>query len=127
MTGRAKEGKPAPAEGALGASEAGAAARPRRWSARRKQEAVLRLLRGEDLESLSRELGVPASRLASWRDTFLAGGLASLKSRGRAEEARIARLERKLGETLMELELVREKAEKLEALAPDFPWRRSRR
>ena len=35
-----------------------------RWSARRKMAAVLRLLRGEDLEALSRELGVTAATLS---------------------------------------------------------------
>ena len=41
-----------------------AAARDRkgRFSARRKRATVLRLLRGEDLESVSRELGVTAAR-----------------------------------------------------------------
>jgi hypothetical protein len=33
---------------------------------------VLRLLRGEPLETLSRELGIEAHRLAAWRDDFLA-------------------------------------------------------
>jgi len=37
-----------------------------RWSAKRKFAAVLRLLRGEDLETLSRELG-PAGGSSSWR------------------------------------------------------------
>src|SRR5689334_6454006 len=50
-------------------------------SARRKQDAVLRLLRGEDLELVSRELGVTAAELSGWRDQFLAAGEASLKSR----------------------------------------------
>jgi len=35
-----------------------------RFSAKRKREAVLRLLRGEPLDELSRELGVNASTLA---------------------------------------------------------------
>ena len=52
----------------------------RRMSAGRKQEAVLRLLRGEDLELVSRELGVTAAELSGWRDTFLAGGEAALKT-----------------------------------------------
>ena len=43
----------------------------------RKRETVLRLLRGEDLES---ELGITAARAAQWRDQFLAAGQASLKS-----------------------------------------------
>jgi transposase-like protein len=50
-----------------------------RWSAGKKMEAVLRLLRGEPLETLSRELGVEAHRLAAWRDDFLAGGKEGLK------------------------------------------------
>ena len=47
----------------------------------RKRETVLRLLRGEDLESVSRELGITAARASQWRDQFLAAGQASLKSR----------------------------------------------
>jgi transposase len=53
-----------------------------RWSAGKKMEAVLRLLRGEPLETLSRELGVEAHRLAAWRDDFLEGGKEGLKGRG---------------------------------------------
>jgi hypothetical protein len=45
---------------------------PAQWSAGNKTEAVLRLLRGEPLETLSRELGIEAHRLAAWRDDFLA-------------------------------------------------------
>src|SRR4028118_1398810 len=69
-----------------------------RFSARRKAEAVLRLLRGEDLDALSRELGVTAATLSSWRDAFLDGGTAAMKSRpadDRDEE--IARLRPKAG------------------------------
>jgi transposase-like protein len=50
-----------------------------RWSAGKKMDAVLRLLRGEPLETLSRELGVEAHRLAAWRDDFLEGGKDALK------------------------------------------------
>ena len=39
-----------------------------RWSAKRKMAVVLRLLRGEDIETLSRELGVTAATLSSWRE-----------------------------------------------------------
>jgi hypothetical protein len=47
-----------------------------RWSSRRKTDVVLRLVRGEDLDSVSRELGVTATVLAQWRDEFLAAGRA---------------------------------------------------
>ncbi len=41
-----------------------------RWSVRRKTDAVVRLLRGEDIDTLARELRVEAHRLAAWRDEF---------------------------------------------------------
>ena len=47
-------------------------------SRRRKRDAVLRLLRGEDLETVSRALGATTATLTAWRDAFLAGGEASL-------------------------------------------------
>src|SRR3989442_6637484 len=52
-----------------------------RWSAKRKAAAILRLLRGEDLETLSRELGVTAATLSGWRGQFLEGGAGNLKGR----------------------------------------------
>ncbi|MCE5309048.1 MAG: hypothetical protein LLG20_15520 [Acidobacteriales bacterium] len=42
---------------------------------------VLELLRGVDLEILSRRYAVTAAALSNWWETFLAGGEASLKSR----------------------------------------------
>ena len=50
-------------------------------SRQRKRDAVLRLLRGEDLETVSRALGVTAATLSAWRDAFLAAGEASLATR----------------------------------------------
>lgn len=90
-----------------------------RFSSRRKTEAVLRLLRGEELDVLSRELGVTAATLAAWRERFLVAGQAALKSRprdGRDEEVR--RLQAKIGEVLMENELYRERCQALEAGRP---------
>src|SRR4051812_50162667 len=52
----------------------------RRMSAGRKRAAVLRLLRGEDLELVSRGLGGTAAELSGWRGGFLAAGEASLRS-----------------------------------------------
>ena len=67
-----------------------------RWSAKRKAAVVLELLRGEDLESLSRKYAVTAATLSSWRDAFLAGGEASLKVR---EEALVDEQGRKKSKT----------------------------
>jgi predicted RNase H-like nuclease (RuvC/YqgF family) len=90
-------------------------------SARRQQETVLRLLRGEDLELelVSRELGVTAAELSGWREQFLAAGEASLKSRpADARDAEIDRLQAKVGEPTMTAELLEAKIERLEARRP---------
>src|SRR5579872_2876134 len=97
-----------------------------RFSASRKTDAVLRLLRGEDLETLSRELGVTAATLSSWREAFLEGGKASLKSRpadDRDEE--IARLRSKVGQLTMDIELLGTKCQYLEAGRPFVTRRHS--
>src|SRR3712207_4820266 len=52
-----------------------------RMSRQRKRDAVLRLLRGEDIETLSRALGVTAAILMEWQEAFLAAGEASLTTR----------------------------------------------
>ena len=116
----------APAPGARRANGAGAEGRGR-FSVRRKTEAVLRLLRGEGLEVLSRELGVTAATLSGWREAFLGGGEASLRSRAVDErDERIARLQAKVGEITMANELLEEKIGRLEAGRP-LAGRRSRR
>src|SRR6188768_1862057 len=87
-----------------------------RFSARRKTEAVLRLLRGEDLDTLSRELGVTAATLSSWREGFLDGGTAAMRSRpadDRDEE--IARLRSKVGQLTMDNELLGQKCQRMES------------
>jgi hypothetical protein len=95
-------------------------------SARRKQDAVLRLLRGEDLELLSRQLGVTAADVSSWRGTFLAAGEASLKTRPtNARDAEIGRLKEKVGDLTMANELLEAKIEQLGSSRPLVP-RRSR-
>ena len=99
----------------------------RRMSARRKQDAVLRLLRGEDLELVSRDLGVTAAELSGWRDAFLAGGEASLTTRpADARDAEIGRLKEKVGDLTMANELLGAKIERLEITRP-LGRRRSRR
>jgi hypothetical protein len=117
-----------PAERAHHAGGDGPTPEPRRrMSARRKQETVLRLLRGEGLELVSRELAVTAAELSGWRDQFLAAGEASLKSRPvDARDAEIGRLQAKVGELTMANELLGAKIERLETHRP-LGRRRSRR
>jgi transposase len=90
-----------------------------RMSRQRKCDAVLRLLRGEDLETASRSLGVTAATLTSWRDAFLAAGEASLATRPAEGEALESdRLKARLGEMLLERELLEAKIAALEANRP---------
>ena len=100
-----------------------------RWSAKRKQELVLRLFRGESLDGLSRETGLPVSRIAAWRDASLGameGALKSSSSRREVESSRErAALERKLGELLMTNELLEEKMRRLQGRP--FPPGRSKK
>ena len=89
-----------------------------RMSRQRKRDAVLRLLRGEDLETASRSLGVTAAALTAWRDAFLAAGEAGLATRPADSEAlESERLKARLGEMLLERELLEAKIAALEARA----------
>ncbi|HZC14119.1 MAG TPA: helix-turn-helix domain-containing protein [Thermoleophilaceae bacterium] len=89
--------------------------RETRWSAQRKEEVVLRLLRGESLDRLARETGQPAGRIAAWREEFLAAGREGLKARPRpAEERELAEAQRKIGELSMDLDIAKALLEETE-------------
>lgn len=104
-----------------------AAPRKRRMSAKKKREAVLRILRGEDLELVSREIGTTAADLSGWRDSFLEAGAASLKSRPEDDRDReLKAMREKIGEMTMANELLEAKIDCLEAGTP-FRLRRSKR
>ena len=99
-----------------------------RWSSQRKADVVLRLLRGEDLDALSRELCVKTSTLAKWRDDFLAAGEAGLTARkADGRETEVRRLQAKVGEITMANELLEEKIRILEEGLRSPRSRRSRR
>ena len=101
--------------------ESGAAAPGRggRMSRQRKMAAVLRLLRGEDLETVSRSLGVTAATLSGWCDAFLGAGEAALATRPADGEAlESERLKAKLGGVMIERDLLHEKIAALEANRP---------
>jgi len=88
-------------------------------SRQRKTAAVLRLLRGEDLETVSRSLGVTAATLSGWRDAFLVAGEAVLTTKPvTGEELESERLKAKLGAALIERDLLNEKIAILEAHRP---------
>jgi transposase-like protein len=105
---------------------------PRKFSREFKLEAVRRLLAGERTMALSRELDVLRKDLDSWRKLFRAGGAEALRPLGRprkedggvaasvqqrarevaavdiAAPARIAELERKIGQQQIELDFFRQ-------------------
>ena len=112
-------------------SDIGAVAAPvreRRMTAGRKRDAVLRLLRGEPLEIVARELAVTAADLSGWRDAFLDAGAASLKSRARDDrDETIDRLRTKVGAPRMDAEPLHAKIARLEAGGAPFAARRSKR
>lgn len=98
-----------------------------RWSAKRKMTVILELLRGEDLESLSRKCAVTAATLSDWRDAFLASGEAGLKIR---KDDLIDENGRRMKSVIVELamanELLRERIQQLESANPPLKWRSKR-
>ncbi|QPD04977.1 MAG: hypothetical protein Nkreftii_002751 [Candidatus Nitrospira kreftii] len=90
-----------------------------RFSSRKKMEVVLRVLRGDDLDVVSREAGITAATVSEWRDQFVASGQAGLKSRaaeGRDDE--LVRLKALVGDLTMRLELSREAVQRLRGGVP---------
>ena len=105
-------------------SDTSAASEIKRWSANRKKEVVLRLMRGEPVDALSRELGVEIYRLEEWHQKALQGIESALKAReGDPLAAELDAAFKRIGEITMENELLREKARRAHPLAP----RRSKR
>ena len=96
-------------EGARSATggKVGAATEVKRWSSGRKKEVVLRLLRGEPVDAVSRDVAVPIYKLEQWRDRALAGIDAGLKERENDPvERQLLEANRRIGELIMEVEIL---------------------
>src|SRR2546428_13616285 len=96
-----------------------------RWSAKRKFAAVLRLLRGEDLETLSRELGVTAATLSGWRGQVLEGCEGNLRAReADLENEETHRLKSLAADTNLSKELQGAKMHRMATARPlaRWPW-----
>jgi transposase len=101
-----------------GPTRIGPLAPGQRWSVGRKREVVLRLLRGESVELLSRELGLPIFRLEQWRqkaETALEGALKDRDTDPASSE--LAAAMQRIGELSMEVELLRSRIERPGPLA----------
>ncbi|CAA9251448.1 MAG: Mobile element protein [uncultured Craurococcus sp.] len=102
------QGGPAMAGAALGPLAPG-----QRWSAGRKREVVLRLMRGESVELLARELGLPIVKLEQWRQKAEAALEGALKEREADQaDSQLAAAMQRIGELTMENELLRAKMER---------------
>jgi transposase len=102
---------PGSPEGAPGATEGepGATAEVKRWSAARKKEVVLRMLRGVPVDAVSREVAVPIYKLEQWRDRLLAGINAGLKERENDPVAsQLDDANQRIGELVMEVEILQQ-------------------
>jgi len=87
--------------------------RPKRWSARKKSQVVLRLLRGESIDSVSREVGLQSYVLEEWRQQAIHGIESSLKSRDHDPVSdELDKAMRRIGELSMENELLKERCRK---------------
>src|SRR5919205_1134773 len=111
------EGAPACAQTADAGAPSGGAGPERRFSAQRKLAVVTRLLRGEPLETVARELNITVARLSQWRDRALVGAEAAMKERDSRDEE-LLRLRAKLGEITMANELLEQKIAALEGGRP---------
>jgi len=95
-----------------------------RWSVRRKREVVIRLLRGEPVDTLSREVSVEIYRLEQWREKALLGIDEALKDRtGDPLEAELDTAKRHIGELSMECELLRRERDLRRPLAGKRSWK----
>ena len=79
-----------------------------------KTSIVLELLRGEDIETLSRKHQVTVGQISQWRDDFINGGKQGFKKD--PEAAKLKQAERLIGKLQMELELRKKKSEVLKRL-----------
>jgi transposase len=100
-------GQGAPPAGG-GGTTSGPLAPGQRWSAARKREVVLRLMRGGSAELLSRELGLPVFKLEQWRQKAEAALEGALKEReADPADGQLATAMRRIGELSMENEPLR--------------------
>jgi len=97
--------------------------KPKRWSAQRKLDVVMRLFMGEPIDEVSRDIGVEIYRLEEWKQEAMAGMESRFKKRNTDPMTQeLSRAKKKIGELSMEVELLKEKADKI-----PLAWRTSRK
>jgi transposase-like protein len=85
----------------------------KRWTAKRRSALVVEILRGDlSVAEAARRHGLTVAEVEEWRERFLAGAENALRSRPLGDDAQkeqeIKRLKQKVGELVMELDVVKE-------------------
>ena len=85
----------------------------KRWTAKRRAALVREILRGDtSVVEAARKHGLTVAEIEDWRDRFLAAAENALRSRPLDDDAQkereIKRLKQKVGELVMEVDIIRE-------------------
>lgn len=85
----------------------------KRWTAKRRQDLVLSILRGQtSVVEAAREHGLTVREIEQWQEKALSGMENALRSRPRDEaaqaEAQIKNLQAKVGELVMDIDIYKE-------------------
>lgn len=85
----------------------------KRWTAKRRAALVIEILRGDSsVAEAARKHGLTVAEIEEWRDRFLSGAENALRSRPLDDEAQhereIKRLKQKVGELVMDLDILKE-------------------
>jgi transposase-like protein len=88
---------------------------PKRWTAKRRAALVLSILRGEtSVAEAARQHGITVAEVEEWRERFLTSAENGLRSKPLDEEAlkeaEIKRLKQKVGELVMDIDILKEAA-----------------
>jgi transposase-like protein len=92
----------------------------KRWTAKRRATLVVQIIRGETtVAEAARQYDLKSSQIQHWYDAFLASGENGLRSRPREELERrdleIQRLKRKVGELVMDIDILQDVQKRAEA------------
>jgi len=99
-----------------------------RWTAKRRLTLVLQIIKGEtSLAEAARAHGLTVGEIEDWRDKFILGAENALRSKPKDDEAlkdeQIKRLKQKVGELVLDLDILKE-ANKLRPFEPPSPsWK----
>jgi transposase-like protein len=87
----------------------------KRWTTKRRSALVLEILRGESTAAeAARKHGLTVAEIEDWKERFLSGAENALRSKPLDEEAQkeaeIKRLKQKVGELVMDMDILKEAA-----------------